>query len=245
MHNDIHTYSSNFGLLGAFLDTLVHRSASISVQGSRATLATKVDVDSKERLLCTLDRLPLSYERLAAIIPGRVGRVNSSRVVLERGTIDNGVDVVRSTLIGLDELNSIRTVEISLANVTAGLATILVVVRLDLSPFVNNTAGLLNTVGQGSESLIGGNDTIIGSATVVLNFLEEKQVRSSQLLNDLLDDKRQVCRSRVEVLGVVVCNGDALARALAGEADGRVLSVGRLANLGGSQGKNAIEAKGV
>lgn len=245
MPNRFHTYSSNFGLLGAFLDTLVHRSAGIAMQGSRAALAAKVDVDSKERLLCALDRLPFSHKRLAAVIPGRVGRVNSSRVVLERGTIENGVDVVGATLIGLDELNSIRAVEISLANVTTGLATVLVVVRLDLGPLVNNTAGLLNAIGQSSESLVGGNDTVIGSATVVLDFLEEKQVRSSQLLNDLLDDKRQVGRSRVKVLGVVVCNCDALARSLAGEADGRVLSVGRLADLGGSQGKNAVESKGV
>lgn len=148
-------------------------------------------------------------------------------------------------MIGLDELNSIRTVEIGLANVTTGLTAILVVVRLDLGPLVNNTAGLLDAIGQSSESLVGGNNTIIGSATVVLNFLEEKQVRCSQLLNDLLDDERQVSRCRVEVLGVIVCNCDALARSLAGEADGRMFSVGRLADLGGSQGKNAIEAKGV
>jgi hypothetical protein len=239
------TYSSNFGLLGAFLDTLVHRSASIAMQGGRAALAAKVDVDSKERLLCALDRLPLSHEGLAAVIPGRVGRINSSRVVLERGTIENSVDVVRATFIRLDKLNSIGAVEISLANVTTGLTTVLVVVRLDLSPVVNNAAGLLDTIGQSSESLVGGNDTVIGSATVVLHFLKEKQVRSAQLLNYLLDDKRQMSRLRVEVLGVVVCNCDTLARSLAGEADGRVLSVGRLADLGGSQGKNAVEAKSV
>lgn len=52
-------------------------------------------------------------------------------------------------------------------------------------------------------------------------------------------------RLRVEVLSVVVGDRDTLARALAGKANGRVLGVGTLLGLGGSQRKNAIEAKGI
>lgn len=202
-------------------------------------------VDSEEGLLGAPDRLPLSGKRLAAVVPDRVGWINATRVELKRRAVENSIDIAGTSLVGLDELNNVRAVEVRLTNVTTGLATVNVVVGHNLSPLIHDTAGRFNTIGKSSEGLVSRHDTIVGSAAVVLDLLEEDQVRSAQLLDDLSNNKRQVSRLGVQVLSVVVSDGDALAGPLAGETDGRVLRVRSLADFNGSKRKDTVETKGV
>ena len=242
---DMSTYSSDLSLLCALLNTLVDRSTGVTVDRSRTTLASKVHVDGEERLLGSLDRLPHGNKGLTAVIPSSVCGINAARVVLEGRAVEHLVGSIGSSGVGLDELDNVRSVQECCANVATRLTTVLVVHGIDLSPGVLDTAGFLNTISKGRQCQVGRNNTVIGGTRVVLNFLQEDQVRSAQLVDDLLNNEREVSRLGVEVLSVVVGDGDTLARVLAGEANGRVLGIRALLGLGGSQRKNAIEAKGV
>lgn len=202
-------------------------------------------VDGEEGLLGSLDRLPHGNKGLAAVVPSSVCGIDASRVVLEGRAVEHLVGGIRSSSVGLDELDNVRSVQECCANVATRLATVLVVHGIDLSPGVLNTAGCLNTIGKGRQCLVGSNNAIVGGARVVLNLLQEDQVGNAQLADDLLNNKRQVSRLGVKILSVVIRHRDALARAFAGKANSRVLGVGALLRLGGGQRKNTIEAKGI
>jgi hypothetical protein len=78
-----------------------------------------VHVHREEGLACALERLPLRNKRLAAVAPSCGGRLDTTRVERQSGPVrvliigDNLSFVIRATLVGVVELDDIRTVPIA------------------------------------------------------------------------------------------------------------------------------------
>lgn len=239
------TYSSDGSLLGSLFDTLVDGGTGVTVDGGGATLAGLVDVDGEEGLAGALGGLPGGSDGLAASVPGTAAGLNTTRVELERGALENLVLVVGGAQVGVPELNDIRTVDVGVADVTTGGATILVVLGNDLGVVVHNTAQRLDAASQSSEGDGANDGAIVGLARVVLDLLEEDEVRGKHLLDDLGGNALHVGGLGVEVAGVVVGNGDTTARLLGLEGDSRVVGGRVPEGRDGGQRQDTVEAESV
>lgn len=239
------TYGSDGRLLKALLNSVVDGRTRVAVHSGRAALARLVDIDGEEGLAGALERLPGGSDRLAAVLPGAIARLNAARVELELGTLENLVLVGGATTVGLVKLQDVGAVDEGGADVTTGGATIKVVLGDDLGEVVHDATKLLDARGKGSESDVTDDGAVIGLARVILDLLKEHEVGSEHLLDDLGGNALHVGRVRVQVAGVVVGDGDAAARLLRLEGDGRVISGGVLEGSDGSKGQDAVEAEGV
>lgn len=239
------TYSSSFILRSALLDAVVHGRASISVQSRRTALAAHVDVDGEENLAGALYRLPHGCEGLAAVVIGRVGRIDATRVELELRAVENLVFVQAASLVGLVQLQGIGAVQVGAADVTSWLATVLSVDRLDLCKVVLHTRSSLDAACERRERDIGRGDAVILAARVVLHLLQEDEIRRVELVDDLVDNVWHVVRVGHQVLGVVDTSSDAAAVTSAVKRDWWELGRGVLLRGKSSERQHAVEAKGI
>lgn len=239
------TYSSSLVLAGALLNALVHRRTLVAVEGGRAAFAAHVHVDGEERLAPFLDRLPLRDERLAAVIVGRVGGVDAAGVVFERRAVDDLVGVGAAALVGLVELEHVNAVQVGLADVATGLAAVFVVDGRDLGEVVGDAGGRQERVGEGSKGEAGRGDAIVSRARIVLDLLQENEIRQAELVDKLVNNAGQMGRVRSEVLSVVRGDGDALTVTSAVEGHRRELGVGLGRGRNSREGKQTVEAKGI
>lgn len=202
-------------------------------------------VDGEEGLLAAVDGPPLGHNRLTARIPRRVGRVDTPGVILEQGPLENLVCVDAAALVRLVQLDDIGTVEVCAADVAAGLTAIYAILRLHLGKVILDAASLKEALGERGEGKVGADNAVVGGARAILNLLEDDEIGSAQLVDDLVNDLGEVRAIGGEVLGVVGGDGDTLAGALAGEADSVVLGGGIADGGDVGEGEDAVETKGV
>lgn len=216
------------------------------MQRRRAALGRKVHINSEEGLVHgSVDGAPLRDKGLAAGVPRRVCGVDAARVILERGALEDLVGVECAARVRLVELDDVGLVEVRDADVAARLASVLSVDGVDDDPIVYNTGLGLDGCRQGGEGEVGGDDTVVGSAVVVLDLLDEDEVGRLEVVHDVGGDGGEVGDGRREVLDVVVADGDAPAVAAADEGGGGRVVGGVLCDCDAGQGEDAVEAKGV
>jgi hypothetical protein len=98
------------------------------------------------------------------------------------------------------EADGVGAVEVGVADVAAWLATFLVVEWVDIDPFIGDGRASVRESGdEGGEGEIGGDYAVVCSAVVVLNFLEEEDVRGSEVVDDLSGDIVERVVRRIEV----------------------------------------------
>lgn len=236
------TYSSNFVLLSALLNALVHGRTLVTVESRRTALAAHVDIDGEEDLAAAL-RLPLRSEGLAAVVVGRVGRVDAARIVLELRPVEDLVGVQAAALVGLVQLDDVGAEQVGLTNVAARLAAILVVDGLNLGKVVSDSGCLLNGAREGGEGYVGRSHAVIGGPRVVLDLLDEDEIGVAELVDNLVNNARKMGRVRCQVLRIVGSDGHTSAVAGAVEGDGRVFERSLGDRGHSSQRENAVEAK--
>lgn len=232
------------------------------MQRGAASLAGPVHIDRVEGLLSPF-RHPRSSQRLPAILPRLVRRLDPSRV--ERQRRRRGIllplavalalaialhsndlgRVVRTALVRLVQANYLWPIEIGLADIATGLATVGVGDRVDVGPRVINLAERTDGVGQGDKRGVGRDDAVIGRAALVLNLLNEDQVRGAHVVDDVGGNLGQVSRVGCEVLNVVAANGEGLALPAAAEAGGRGGSRGRSGGFESCQWEDGVETEGL
>lgn len=149
----------------------------VAVQTAASTLGSEVDVDGEEHIrllsrwarrtwgtrlglfiLLLLNDLPHRDERLAAGGPSLVGRLDTSRVELERGSSKNLVSIQGATRVALVQADQIGPVQVRNADVASGLAAVLVVDGRDVGESVVGTACGGDGSGEGGERLVRGHD---------------------------------------------------------------------------------------
>ena len=210
-----------------------------------SALAGKVHVDSEERLLSPFNSSPLSNKGLTALSPRIVGRVDTSRIILEQGSVNDLISIETTALVGLVELDNIGTVEIRASNVTAGLASVLAILGLYLDEVVFYAASLGKALGERGKGTVGADNAIVGRARTILNFLEKDEIGNEQLVDDLVNDLRQIGAVRGQVLGVIRGDGDALAGPRALKADRAMVGGGIADRSNLSKREDAVESEGV
>src|SRR5690606_17379648 len=132
-------------------------------------------------------------------------------------------------------------VEVRHADVGAGSAAVLVVHRDDLGRSVFEAGALSDGRSQRGEGEVRGNLARVVGAVVVLDFLEVDEVGGFEDVDDLPGDSGEVRGGGVEVLNVVLADGDALAGALGRELRRAGGSSGRALDLDAGGGEDAVE----
>ena len=238
--------SNALGLPGALLDAVVDGRASVTVQGGGTTLGAVMNVDGVEGLvLGPTDGAPSCDKGLAAVVPGGVGDVDAARVEGELASLEDDGLISATTLVGLPQLDNVGAEQVSVTNVAAGLAAVLVANRLDLDKVVGKATQGLDLGGEVGESEVGADNGVVGGAVVVLNLLDEDEVRGLHVLNDVSSDRGKMRRLGPEVLNVVRSKGDAAAVATALNGGRLDLNGGLLFDDDSGQGQNAVETEGV
>lgn len=220
------------------------------MQGGGAALAAKVNVDGEEQLAGATDGPPHSSNGLAAVAEGRIGGVNAAGVVLQHralavGTLKDRVGIESTAQVGLVELDNIGTVQVGDTDVTAGGTTVLVVDADNLGKIVHNAGKLLNDCSKGGQRNFSRHSAVVGLARVVLHLLEEDDVGSSHLGDDLLGNSGHVRGIGLEVPGVIAGHGDALAGSVAFKCNGREIGSRVSDGCNTSDRKYSVESKGV
>lgn len=179
---------------GPLLHALIDGGPRVAMQAGRAALAAEVDVDGEEDLVGALDGLPHGDERLPGGLEVGVGLSDAAGVVLDGRAVDDGVFVVAASGVGLVQLDGVRAVQVRAANVAARLAAVLAVDGGHLDEVVPDARGLFDALRQGRQGEVGRGDAVVDGARVVLDLLEEDEVRGAQLGDDLGYDAGQVRR---------------------------------------------------
>lgn len=242
------TYASDGCLLRPLRHAAVVRGAQVSVQGRAAALGAKVNIDSEEGL-GGIESLPGSNEGLAGGSPGCVGGIDPARVELERGAGQHlvGIGAGANAVCRLCQGQDGGLVEVRNADVAAGLTAVLVVNGSDLDPAVVDLA--VGEVGDGKpeglEGVGGVDDSVVGGAAVVLDLLQEDEIRGLESVDQLGGDGRQVGRRRAQVLDVEDAHCHAAAASRAGERGVARVERDGSSHADGSKGQDAVEAKSI
>lgn len=204
-----------------------------------------MNVDGEERLAIALDWLPSGGERLSALRPSGASWGNAARVELECRALEHLVDISSTALVGVVELDHVGAVDVGHADVTTGGTTILVVDGHNLSVIIDNAAERLNPGSERVKGHVSCHGAVVGSTRVVLDLLQEDEVRGLHLLDNLGSDAFHVDGAGVEIASVVVGDADATAVARRFERDGWVVGSSILLGRDSRKGQNTVETKGV
>lgn len=174
-------------------------------------------VDGEEGVVA-VESLPRGDEGLAAVVPGRVGRVDAAGVVLELGAREHLVGRRRVARVGVAQLEHVGPEQIRDTDVAARRAAVLVVDRRDVGVVVRHAAQIGDGRCQGREGHVRLDDAVVRLAVVVLDLLDEEQVGSEQIVDNMVSDIADVgCVAGRKVLNVVVGHCQAGAYSIAGK----------------------------
>lgn len=235
--------TGHFGLAGAFFDAVVDGRAGVAFQRGGAAFAGPVVVDCKEGA-AAVDHFPVRGEGFA-----RVGEslavVDAAGVEAQRRAGEDFVPVSGAARGAFHETDDARVVEVGCLDVAAGCAAVLVVDGVDVDPEVVNVGEAADFLSQGGEGQICVGDAVVGCAGAVLDFLQEHDGGSVEIVNDVLGDVGQVGAVRFEVLDVVGAEGQAVAFAVGGDGRWGRESVDRALDLGAGLREDGVEAKDI
>lgn len=228
----------------ALRDAVVDGRARVAVERGTSAFGRPVVVEGEKCALASY-RFPVCCQGSAGGVPGGVGGIDDAWVVAEGGPGEDFVGLRAGACGAVDETDAVGFVEVCGANVAAGLAAVLVVYGGEVDEAVVGAGGEgVDGVAESGQCDVCGDNSVVHCAVVVLDLLEEEEIRGFQVLHDVGGDGLEIVGSGLEVLDIVLAYSDTITRPAGLQSGRRWYSrTSRRDSSDHGSGENSVEAK--